>query len=151
MMIPTEADVVGAWHLESMTLTWTCGESMEPFGREPLGTLIYAPTGQVCVSLMAPERPTIGLEQEQFLSRPFRLTRIGALRRFLQAARGHFSYAGSYRIRDGVMQHHVETAAYPDLCGQCLERHCHIEQNRLRLSRAFDASSTVTLVWRSAS
>ena len=56
---PTTGQLVGTWRLVSMEDTMTDGSVKPPerFGAHSIGFLMYEPDGNMCASIMAPERP----------------------------------------------------------------------------------------------
>ncbi|MEU7375390.1 lipocalin-like domain-containing protein [Streptomyces albidoflavus] len=93
-------DIVGVWHLETFHDVDDSGRPMGegPLGPDPSGLLIYTPDGHVSVSMMpAASTPAPGPS--------------------------YMGYAGEWRMRDGVLVHHIRISSRADWVG--------IEQSRL--------------------
>jgi len=118
--------LVGTWRLVSWESRDADGEVSHPFGREPLGYLIYTADGYMSAILTPVDRL------------PFAAGDIlrGTGEEQARAAATCIAYAGPYTVHEGRVLHHVETSLFPNWVGGAQERRYALEGDRLSLSTA---------------
>lgn len=133
----------GHWHLVSWTGRNDAGEAVSHGGAEPLGDLIYLPSGRMAVQIQHDAR------------RPFASRDLAAGRTDERAAAyaTYIAYCGTWSLpREGVVVHHVELALHPDQPGMDKERHFSLEDDELVLHTqpvaTPDGEASSTLRWR---
>ncbi len=97
---PVSDKFIGAWTLQSLVTTDADGNETNPYGRSPIGQIVYTDTGRVALHQMNPDA-----ELPDFSG----LTPSVALSRF---AGSFFAYWGTYTIdaTAGTVTHHLEGA-----------------------------------------
>lgn len=115
--------VAGAWKLESFVIE-TAGKTGEPrFGPNPVGYLIYTPSGRMSATLMAARRSK--------LESPKGATSTRA--ELNESLADFLSYAGRYEVRGNHVFHHIEVSVFTNLVGTTLERIFDISGNTLTI------------------
>ncbi|MEO6835637.1 MAG: lipocalin-like domain-containing protein [Candidatus Tumulicola sp.] len=115
--------VAGAWKLESFVIE-TAGKSGEPrFGPNPVGYLIYTPSGRMSATLMAAHRST--------LQSPKGATSTHA--ELTESLADFLAYAGRYEVRGNHVFHHIEVSVFTNLVGTTLEREFTISGDTLTI------------------
>src|SRR5262245_37128653 len=114
MMEEPMGTLVGTWNLVSFEETAPDGDRKEPYGRDPVGMLIYTETGHMCVQVMRRDRrplPDVPFEE------------ISA-NQIKEAVAGFTGFCGSYQIdsNNQVVIHHVECHVLPGGIGKELKR-----------------------------
>jgi hypothetical protein len=136
------ASLVGTWALESWELTDSKGVVDHPFGKKPVGYLMYSPEGYMSVALMAAGRE------------PFAATDIfgGSPAEKSAAIETYISYSGRYEIQGDVVRHNVEVSLFPNWIKSTLERTIDLQGDTLRLTTQPDVfkgtTQTASLVWK---
>jgi hypothetical protein len=115
---------VGTWRLVSCIWTDTAGAVTYPYGRSPVGYLIYTADGYMAVNFMSANR-------RRFASDRFP---EAAAEEERGARKTYQAYSGRYEVRDGRMIHHVEVSLFPNWVGRDQERFYELDGDRLRLS-----------------
>ena len=92
--------VIGAWTLVS-----------HPYWPDAVGRLLYAREGQMCVTIMRPDRPKF------FAASPYAETveeRVAAA-----AVTGYFNYCGSYHVHEekSLVTYRVDLSLFPNWVG----------------------------------
>ena len=119
-------DLLGSWHLLSWALTYPNSSRVElPFGKSPVGLLIYSSDGWMSAAISRSERPPLDDS-----SSPRDLP-AGVL---ADAWQSYFHYAGRYRIEDNSVIHSVSQCLYPNMVGSEQVRTIEISGNTLTLS-----------------
>lgn len=119
----TATSVVGAWSLESFVIDAAAERGRPRFGPNPVGYLIYTPSGRMSAVLMAAHRAKLdapngtGSTQQELTE---------SLENFL-------SYAGRYEVRGNHVFHHVEVSVFTNLVGTTLERQFTLEGDTLTI------------------
>lgn len=118
-------DVIGAWRLLAWEIDFEgLDEPVHPFGKDPIGWLVYSADGAMSAQLMSAGRTGLGGRSIRKLSDQ---ERIEVLETF-------FAYAGRYRIEGDVIIHEVDVALNPDFIGQDQHRKAVLEDDRLILT-----------------
>lgn len=141
-------DVVGAWELVSYSRTQS-GQTIYPFGVDAIGFLQYGAEGRVSATLSRRHRaPLTALPDPYWRADP---------QEWAEAAASYVAYTGSYAIYGNKVEHHVDSALYPNWTGTTLTRYASfIEVDGERLLRLettpFSASQPEALIseltWR---
>ena len=95
-----------------------------PFGRHPVGQLVYMPNGRMSVMLMAGNRASFGSHGLGAGTGP---EKAAAFDSFL-------AYSGRYERFENRVIHHPDVASIPDFVGVPEERFVALEGDRLTLS-----------------
>jgi hypothetical protein len=137
-------DIVGAWHLDTRTVTRADGSAISDpvLGQKPLGRLFYDASGVMMLQMM----------------RQGRATAIGTPDNSKDAANprivlGYDAYFGRYTVdeRAGTVTHHVEGSLFPEDLGDAWVRPITIKGDTLTLrftSTADGSAITRTLTFR---
>jgi hypothetical protein len=128
--------LIGVWKLER----WS-SEDREPFGAEPLGTLVYTADGTMISCFMRRQRAPVAASLDELASWRRQPLSKDLERRFLDAALSFNSYAGRYSVEGTQVHHDVEIALFPDWIGKRLTRDFRLEGDRLALSFGRDVLS----------
>lgn len=118
----TAQGVAGAWKLETFDVVEPGRPPKPRFGANPVGYLIYTPSGRVSAILAGVHRPTF----ESTSVNPLAESRGQMLADFL-------AYAGTYEVRGDRVFHHVEVSVFTNLIGSTLERKFKVEGDRLTI------------------
>ncbi len=97
--IPKRRDLLGMWRLISVEVPLKNGDVGRPFGKAPVGTIVYLANGSMSVHINGSD------------------TASGRLR----------AYAGAWRINEGRVIHEVEVSFEPELRGERLEREAQLD------------------------
>src|SRR5262245_25548119 len=92
--------LVGAWRLVAMEMRSPDGRVQYPFGRDAIGSLIYAAAGRMSATIMAGERTPFGTA--------YRRGEGGAAK--AAALETYLAYAGRYAFLGDRVVHQVEIA-----------------------------------------
>ena len=141
--------LIGVWALVSFDKRGADGRTLQPFGADAAGQLIYHPSGHMSASVMARRRPLLGMPIERMATLRPGPRLLGALLRFMGGARQHVAYTGRFRVEpEGRVVHSVETASLPDWVGTELERQARLEGEELVLSWRDTLGAEMRLRWR---
>ncbi|MEW6209027.1 MAG: lipocalin-like domain-containing protein [Acidobacteriota bacterium] len=123
-------EFLGAWKLIAVEDRLADGEIVYPYGRDPVGLLIYDASGKMSVQIMKRDRAPVS---------------SGEMEEIKAALEGFTSFFGSYEIDQtrGVIIHRVEGHLLPDSVGKALERKYEFSGDRLILR----PSPTRRVVW----
>lgn len=134
--------VIGAWKLESFDQLEANGATTPRFGPNPVGYLIYTPSGRVSATLSAAHRPKLVAPDATSSTVE---ERTEALRNFL-------AYAGTFDVRGNHVFHKLETCIWTNLVGTTVERAFEIKGDTLtiRTLPPYLWGNASKLVWRRA-
>ena len=122
----TRARMLGAWRLESRTVSQAGGETVRDpvLGAAPVGRLFYDGSGHMSLQMMRQDR-------REAISTPSNAQEARNARVVL----GYDSYFGTFRLNDaaGTVIHHVEGSLFPEDLGKDFERKLTVEGDRLTL------------------
>ncbi len=136
--------LVGAWALESLEVVDSTGAVDYPFGRTPVGYIMYSPDGYVAGGFMPPGR------------KPFAAADIlgGTPGEKCAAIETYISYCGRYEVKGDRVYHHIEVSLFPNWTGVTQERIVSLNGDTLRLSTPplliKGKVQTAHLVWKRA-
>ena len=139
--VATGTGVTGAWRLETFDVV-EAGKPPRPrFGIDPVGYLLYTPSGRMSAVLSGVKRPAF----ESTTAKPDAESRGQMLADFL-------AYAGTYEIRGDRVFHHVEVSVFTNLVGTTLERKFRLEGDTLTIRTITPGmwGDDSVLVWKRA-
>lgn len=120
----TQTHFIGTWRLVSCRWVDDDGRVTYPYGRTPVGYLIYTETGHMAVNFMSSQRRRFASEApEQGTSEEERA-----------AKKSYQAYSGRYEVRGDKIIHHVEVSLFPNWVGREQQRFYELEGDRLCLS-----------------
>jgi hypothetical protein len=137
------ADLIGAWQLRRWETVYEDGRRTEPFGAGAQGLIQYTADGWMSATIMAAGRSQLSRGNPRAASKAERAA----------AFDGYFSYAGRWRLRDGVVRHDVTLALNPALVGTPQLREATLTARTLTLSAAEDLPGgrrVHRLIWQRA-
>lgn len=120
----TEAQFVGTWRLVSCRWVDDDGRVTYPYGRSPVGYLIYTDTGHMAVNFMSANRRRFASE----------VRTEGTPEEERSAKKSYQAYSGRYEVRGNTIVHHVEVSLFPNWVGREQERFYELDGDRLCLS-----------------
>jgi len=134
--------VLGAWKLVSFDVDEGKGAEKPRFGPDPIGYLMYTPSGRMSAVLAGIHRPA--------LVPPPKDAETEANCR--QAVADFLAYAGTYEIKGDRVFHHVDVSVFTNLIGTTLERQFKLEGDTLTIRTVPPEiwGSSNVLVWRRA-
>jgi hypothetical protein len=136
--------LVGTWTLESLELVDSNGAVDHPFGRKPVGYIMYGPEGYMSVAFMSASRKPFGAADI-----------LGGTPEEKSAAIGtYISYCGRYEVEGDRVRHLIEASLFPNWTGVTQERIVSLTGDTLRLSTPplliKGKMQTAHLVWKRA-
>jgi len=138
----TQADIEGAWQLESWTIGYSDRDEItNPFGEEPSGLLMYTGDGWMSATICMPARDSLP-EDVPYMKLPDTVK--------ASAFSSYFHYAGRFRIIDGDLVHSVTHSLNPNMVGTDQLRHAELDGHTLVLSgkdRVGEVQRFHSLVW----
>lgn len=115
--------LLGAWQLETFVIDAAGGVEKPRFGPDPVGYLIYTPSGRMSATLMAAHRENLAAPNGENSSRSELVDSLGEF----------LSYAGRFEICGSHVFHHVEVSVFTNLVGTTLERAFTLSGDRLTI------------------
>lgn len=135
-------DLLGAWHLESWTISYSNSDRItHPFGESPVGMIVYTNDDWMSASINRSDRDLLPTAMA------FRRIDEAAL---ADAYRSYFHYAGRYVVRDDVVIHTVTQSLNPNFVGSEQLRNAELTGQALLLSGKEDVAGetrTHRLTW----
>lgn len=133
--------VAGSWKLETFDEIAKDGTRRARFGANPVGYLIYTPSGRMSATLSGIRRPAFEPTEETARAN----TCIERVTDFL-------SYAGRYDVRGNRVFHHLEVSVFTNLVGKTLEREFHVDGDTLTIRTITPGmwGDNSILVWKRA-
>lgn len=136
--------LVGTWQLKAVEGRLPDGGRNHPYGRDPLGILIYDRHGNMAVQLMNRDRP------------PFKSADLkgGTAQEAKDALDGAAVYFGTYETDEqtDTVCHHIKGSVFPNWIGTVQRRKATLEGNRLVLSTGpllmGGSESDIVLEWQ---
>ena len=140
--------LVGAWALSTFVeRDIETGVENHPFGKRPLGLILYTPDGYVSAQLQHPERPAFADGD---------ILRATA-EEYAAAGSSYIAYSGRFFVDEAKksLSHEMAVSFFPNWFGQRQVRLVEVNGEYLRLStdgpqRVNGALKTATLTWRRA-
>lgn len=118
--------LIGTWNLIACEGRSSTGDTLYPYGQEPVGMLMYDPNGYMSVVLMRPgRRPFAGSDP------------LGGTPEEVKTAfEGFDAYCGKYNVNtsQGTVTHHLIAARFPNWEGTEQTRYVTLYEDRLDLS-----------------
>lgn len=142
------SELVGVWELVAYEQRGPNGQRSLPFGPDPRGQLMYASSGHMSASIMASERPVLGMPPEVLRHHRSTLKRLKGALTLFKGVVTHASYAGRYHLEGETVVHQVSSASFADWVGTELRRHMALEGGRLVLSFKDAVNVDNTLSWK---
>jgi hypothetical protein len=126
---------IGSWRLVSFEEEQPDGTIHFPYGRQPLGLLIYDAGGNVAVQIMSCEREPLTRGPDGQID----VDKLSA------AVQGFTAFFGTFEIdeKNRVITHHVKGHVLPDSVGKVLPRGYELSGDRLILK----PSANRRVVW----
>ena len=121
----TQDSFIGIWRLISLELRSMDEQVSHPFGKNPIGYIIYTEDGYMYVSFMSANRPKFASSNS---------IRGGTTEEKVAAADTYLSYCGKYEVQDNRVIHHIEVSFFPNWSGVDQVRFFKFDGNRLSLS-----------------
>lgn len=130
--------LLGSWQVVSWEWHDAEGAVTSPLGEDPAGQLIYDSSGAMSAQLMRRDQPPF--QDEDW--------RAATVEEKARAWSGYFGYFGTYTVDEeaGIVTHHVEGSAFPNLVGTEQVRSALLDGDRLSLV-AETAWGRVSLTW----
>jgi hypothetical protein len=135
------ADLVGAWDLVAWEISYADGRVTHPFGTDAVGGVHDQADGRMSAAIAA--RGRTALDHADVRQAP--------VDQQAAAFRSYFSYAGRYRVENGVAIHDVDLALNPAFVGSQQRRDIDLNGSDLELSASEAGRSGVRrhiLRWR---
>lgn len=118
------SELVGTWRLKSYQELDSAGSVVdEPFGRTPVGKLVYTGDWHMSVLLMRADRAALEV--------PF--PRYATTEQKSSTVDGYLGYCGTYRVEDDLVIHQVEISSFPDWVGLEQRREMELDHGQLVL------------------
>ncbi len=126
---------VGTWRLISFEEDLPDGHLSYPYGRNPVGLLIYDSSGNMAVQIMKPDRPALSSTESTGMS-------DGRLKESIE---GFTAFWGTYEIDEvqGIITHYVKGHLWASSIGKELKREYEFSGKQLILK----PGSTRRIVW----
>ena len=132
---------IGTWRLVSCELRKPDGEVSYPFGRDPVGYIMYNPEGYMSVAFMSADRPKFAAGDVMG----------GTTEEKVAAVDTYLSYCGRYEIQHDKVIHHIEVSLFPNWVGVDQERIYEFKDDKLSLSTppllVGGSQQTAYLIW----
>jgi hypothetical protein len=138
------SSLAGTWALDSWESVDASGEVDQPFGKRPVGYIMYGLDGYMSVAFMSPGRKAFAAGDI-----------LGGTPAEKDAAVGtYISYCGRYEMEGDRVRHHIEVSLFPNWIGTTQERIVSLRGDMLRLSTmptlVKGKMQTGHLVWKRA-
>lgn len=134
--------MLGHWRLLSWTGRTADGDEVRHGGADPLGDLLYLPSGRMAVQISHGGRERFGSRDLAAGDEPGQAS----------AYRTYIAYAGTFSVPEpGIVIHHVEHALHPDQAGMDKRRSFALDGDRLTLRTqpvaTAGATASSVLLW----
>jgi hypothetical protein len=120
----TQNSLVGTWKLLSLEFRFEDGQVIYPFGKTPIGYLIYTEQGYISVNIMNANRSPFSSEDITKLSKEEKAAAFETC----------VAYGGQYEIKGDKVIHYTEVSTIPNSVGIPQEHIFQLTGNRLSLS-----------------
>jgi len=142
---------IGLWKLVSFTKKSPRGKVTSPYGEDAIGHLSYGKDGYMFASVMAANRPEMGVSLDEIINagvlKKLQYAVLGVFLKLIKAWGMHFSYCGRYEIVENTVVHHVEIGSFVELVGSELVRSYEFNENRLTLRFEDTFGAKLEFVW----
>lgn len=137
-MLSDHERFIGTWRLVSATRTLANGQIEQIIGNNPIGYIMYTPSGIMSVQIMRQNRKLFHSEKPEAMSANEALT----------IPEDFFAYAGKFEVdsKNHIVLHHQETQLLPNNIGKIFKRSYRFEGNRLYL-KPLDMGDDSILIW----
>lgn len=143
--IISKEDLVGIWKFIEIKLVDKDQNISYPYGKNPVGYIIYTQEGYMAGSVAMSGRLKLGLPLEEIRGLGYGvkpkliniLKYIKATIRYVQAGNNYAAYIGKYEISDNHVIHHIEVNIVPELVDTDVAYHVEILEDKLLLTSAF--------------
>ncbi len=142
--IVSKDTLVGIWKFVEVKYVDPEQNISYPYGKNPVGYIIYTQEGYMAASVMMSNRLKLGLPVEEIRAMGYgekpKLIKnlfgyIRAIFRYVQAGNKYAAYMGKYEIRDNEVIHHIEVTIIPDAVGTEVGQTVEIAEDKLVLTR----------------
>ena len=116
---------IGAWRLVAFEEDRPDGEIIHPYGKDPVGLLVYDRSGRMSVQIMRRDRGPLSSTDLQNVP----------AEEIKKAIEGFTAFFGPYEVDEGnsIVLHHVEGHVLPESVGKVLRREFTFSGNVLTL------------------
>lgn len=141
--IMEKSALVGTWKLLSFEAQTADGQLLLPYGRDPVGQLIYDALGNMAVQLMRAQRQSFSARDKS----------QGSAEEIQRAFTSYEAYFGTYVVdeQQGTVTHRLEGALFPNWTGGEQRRYFRFSGGHLSLSTPpipyGGTTMRATLVW----
>jgi hypothetical protein len=132
---------IGTWRLVSWEIEQPDGTLGHPYGRHPIGFLMYTADGYMSAHIMDPDRRQSDPRHPLETAPAQTLSEADRARAYSTCV----AYCGTWRVEGETLIHQVLTALIPSWTGSDQVRHFRLEAGRLII-----ASGGQRLVWERA-
>jgi hypothetical protein len=138
---------IGVWKLVSGESKGVNGKVAYPWGKKPVGRLVYDEAGRVFAQLMNPGRRSVGGVANQGAATTIAIASADDMREMLT---GFNSYFGTFDVEesDRTVIHHVESALIPSWVGTDLRRKYEFSGSNQLLMFNNASGASYGLIWR---
>jgi hypothetical protein len=134
--------LIGIWSLESFELQSSSGEISYPYGKAPVGYIMYNNDGFMSVAIMSAGR-------QRFAANDIF---GGTSEEKIAAIDTYLSYSGRYEITQQRVLHQIEVSLFPNWVGTTQERIVALRGDSLQLSTDTQVINgqpqTARLIWK---
>ncbi len=141
--------LLGAWKLVAFEGLSAKGQRIEPYGKKPVGLIMYDSSGYMSAQFGAEERSKLKFRGEGAAA-----VGSASLEEIKNAYVSYYGYYGSYEVdeKEGFVIHHIQSSLIPNEIGINYKRSFKISGDRLSLTtppqKGPDGSLyTWTLLW----
>src|SRR5687767_7491813 len=115
--------LLGTWKLVKFEARSPEGKTLYPFGTNAFGRLFYDATGNMSIQVFDPDRPRFSSDDKS----------KGSTEEIKAAWDRFDAYAGRYQVneKEGVVEHHLEGALFPNWIGGTQKRFFEFNGDRL--------------------
>ena len=118
--------LIGTWKLVNFEAKSGEGKTVHPFGSRPFGRLFYDAAGNMSIQVFNHDRPRFSSDDKS----------KGSMDEIKAAWDGFDAYVGTYKVneKEGVVEHRLEGALFPNWIGGTQKRFFEFDGNRLTIS-----------------
>ena len=141
-----EKKFIGVWKLVSGESKKATGEVAYPWGKNPVGRLVYDDAGRVFAQLMNPGRRSVGGMANQGAATAIAKASADDMREMLT---GFNSYFGTFDVEelDRTVIHHIESALIPSWVGTDQRRKYEFSSSNELLMFNIASGASYRLAW----